>query len=89
MEIGEYQQAQQIFEENYNVEKDILGERNPSILKTKRQIARCVYENNHSNKQQAIKLLQEVFDTQTVLLGKNHPDTLGTKSMIDKINNKE
>ena len=83
MDLGVYPQARTQIERALDLERRVLGEKNPKTLRTMALLGRL--EGLQGQNPQAESLLSETFETQHRALGAEHPDTLYTANYLANV----
>jgi serine/threonine protein kinase/Tfp pilus assembly protein PilF len=83
MDMGVYPQAQTQFERALDLDRSVLGEKDPKTLRIMSRLGRL--EGLQGQNPQAAALLSQTFETQRRLLGPEHPDTLYTENHLANI----
>jgi serine/threonine protein kinase/Tfp pilus assembly protein PilF len=80
MDVGVYPEARTQFESSLDIERRVLGQKNPTTLRTMSRLGR-VYQ-AQGKYAQAESLLGQTLEGQRRLLGPEHPDTLYTANAL-------
>ncbi|XP_057300355.1 kinesin light chain 1-like [Hydractinia symbiolongicarpus] len=80
-DVENYTNAMSIFINVYNLRKELLGEKHPDTLITKRNIGICLVSQKKFSG--AMDIYQNVYEHQSKIFGETHPDTIETRNQTD------